>query len=123
MGGVEAEACGTGPPDLRCFPGFGDEMTGPGLHQRVFVTCDILVADLTAALVLEPNLPHEIAGEARDAAAALDIGVDGVPHLPRPVFVVADKRNRGIAVDEFWRVVKIGLADDVERVAFGLGPG
>ena len=55
-------------------------------------------------------------------AAALDIGVDGVAHLPGPVFVMADEDDAVVAVEDFGPEMQIVLAGEVDRVAGSLGP-
>ena len=123
MRGVEAEGRRSRPADLGGLPGFGHAGAGAGLHEGVFVARDVLVADLALAFLFEPDLPHEIAGKARHPAAPFDIGIDGVAHLPRPVFVMPDADHAGIALQQLGTEMQVGLADDVEPVALGLGPG
>src|SRR5690606_29951727 len=69
-----------------------------------------------------PDLPQEIAAEARKAAASLDEFLHRLAHVPGPVFVMADGYETGIVVEDFGAVVQVGLGDDVEIVAFALGP-
>ena len=55
-------------------------------------------------------------------AAALDIGVDGVAHLPGPVFVVADEDDAVVAVEKLGLEMQFVLAGEIDRVACPLGP-
>src|SRR5690606_33226824 len=77
---VETEGLGARPADFRRLPGGGGEVLLGAAVPGVLGARAVLVTGLPPPLVLQARLPHEVAGEARDAAALLDEGVDGVAH-------------------------------------------
>src|SRR5579862_2830498 len=116
-GRVEPEGESPGPPDFRRFPAVGHQMGAIAAADRVFGPGAVLVADLPPAFVLETDLPHEIAGEAGNAPAFVHIGVDGIAHLPGPVFIMAHEDEAGVALDQRRPEMQVGLRNDVDREA------
>ncbi len=53
--------------------------------------------------------------------AFFDIGVDGVAHLPGPVFVVADKDDTIVAVEDLRSEMQVVLAGQVDGIAAAFG--
>ena len=97
LGGAQAEGQRTRAADLGRFPCVGRTRDVVRLVDRIFRARSIFIANLPPALVLQPGLPHEVAGKARRMSAALDIVVDGITHFPGPVFIMADEDNAFIA--------------------------
>ena len=91
-------------------------------EERILEAGAILVANLPAAIVLQTDLPHEVAGEAGDPATAFDKVIDGIPHFPAPVLVVAYDDGTGIAVQYFRPKVQVLLGCGIEPVAGPLRP-
>ena len=90
--------------------------------QRRVAGDHVLVADLSPALIFDPDLPSEVAGEPGQSPAILDKGVDRIAHRRAPVLVMADDDHATVATKEVWITMKVMLARDVDVVAGGFRP-
>ena len=83
----------------------------------------VLVADHLLAVLLEAHLPERgVADEERRVPAGRDEVVDHVALLPRPVLVVAGRRQHAVPVHHAGVAVEVPLDAVVQRVAVGLQP-
>ncbi len=74
---------------------------------------NVLVADLRAALVLDPGLPEEVPRKSRNIAAAFDKLIDRVAHLGAPILVVPNEDGAFVAVEEIRIRVQVMQRDAV----------
>ncbi|RWF15287.1 MAG: hypothetical protein E5V85_01335 [Mesorhizobium sp.] len=54
--------------------------------------------------------------------AALDEAVDGIAHLPAPIFVVADDNRAAVAIQQIGEQVEIVLRRHVHPIPVPFGP-
>src|SRR5262249_18690210 len=122
VGGIQAERQCAGTSRLARLPGTAGARWICGLVHRILGARSVLVANLRLTATLEPRLPHEIARKTCHVSAALDVVVDRIAHLPRPVFVVPDENDARVALEYLRIEMQLVLTGEIDGKAHALRP-